>query len=53
MEAYALRLLGEVLVEQGEGETAVPILNQALDQFKRLNIRSEIDKIQHVLDTMK
>ncbi len=49
MEAYALRLLGEVLVEQGKGETAVPILNQALDQFKRLNIRSEIDKIQNML----
>jgi tetratricopeptide (TPR) repeat protein len=49
MEAYALRLLGEVLAEQGKGETAVPILNQALDQFKRLNIRSEIDKIQNML----
>ncbi len=49
MEAYALRLLGEVLMEQGKGETAVPILNQALSQFKRLNIRSEIDKIQNML----
>jgi tetratricopeptide (TPR) repeat protein len=50
MEAYALRLLGEVLAEQGKGETAVPILNQALNQFKRLNIRSEIDRIQQLLN---
>jgi tetratricopeptide (TPR) repeat protein len=49
MEAYALRLLGEVMVEQGEGDTAVQTLHQALDQFKRLNIHSEIDKIQNLL----
>jgi tetratricopeptide (TPR) repeat protein len=52
MEAYALRLLGEVLVEQGKRETAVSTLQQALNLFQRLNIRSEIDKIQNMLTKM-
>jgi tetratricopeptide (TPR) repeat protein len=52
MEAYALRLLGEVSAEQGERDTAVQTLRQALDQFKRLNIHSEIDKIQNLLNKM-
>ncbi|MEJ2746883.1 MAG: tetratricopeptide repeat protein, partial [Anaerolineae bacterium] len=52
MEAYALRLLGEVLAEQGKGETAVSTLQQALNLFQRLNIRSEIDKIKNMLTKM-
>ena len=53
MEAYALRLLGEVLADQGKSETAVQTLCQALDQFKRLNIQPEIIKTQKLLDKMK
>ncbi|MCB9419750.1 MAG: tetratricopeptide repeat protein [Ardenticatenaceae bacterium] len=52
MEAYALRLLGEVLAEKGDRETAVSTLHQALNLFQRLNIRSEIDKIQNMLAKM-
>ncbi len=52
MEAYALRLLGEVQADLGEKETAVQSLNQALDKFKRLNIRLEMDKILDLLSKL-
>ena len=52
MEAYALRLLGEVMADQGKKETAVKTLHQALDQFKQLNIQPEIQKTHHLLSQM-
>ena len=52
MEAYALQLLGGVLADQGNLELAVQTLRHALDQFQRLNIRSEIDKIQNLLNKL-
>ncbi len=52
MEAYALRLLGEVLAEKGERETAVPTLNQALRQFERLNIPPEIEATRNLLERL-
>ena len=42
MEAYALRLLGEIVAEQGRRETAVQLIEQALQQFETLNIQPEI-----------
>ena len=50
MEAYALSLLGEVLADQDKQEQARQALRQALEQFRQLDIRSEIDRIQNLLN---
>lgn len=52
MEAYALRLLGEVLAEKGERETAVQTITQALHQFERLNIPPEIETTRQILQKL-
>lgn len=52
MEAYALRLLGEVLAEKGERETAVQTITQALRQFERLNISPEIETTRQLLQKL-
>jgi tetratricopeptide (TPR) repeat protein len=52
MEAYALRLLGEVLADRGERETAVQTITQALRQFERLNIPPEIEATRNLLEKL-
>jgi tetratricopeptide (TPR) repeat protein len=52
MEAYALRLLGEVLAERGERETAVQTITQSLRQFEHLNIPPEIEATRNLLEKL-
>ncbi len=52
MEAYALRLLSEVLADQGKQEEAVQTGHQALRQFERLNIPAEIKTTQELLERL-
>lgn len=52
MEAYAWRLLAEVLAVQNKQESARHIAQQALNQFERLNIQAEIKKTQTLLASL-
>jgi tetratricopeptide (TPR) repeat protein len=49
IRAYALRLLGEVLVDQDRREEAVQEVSQALRQFEALNIQPEIATTRQLL----
>lgn len=52
MEAYALRLLGELLLEQGQKEAAGQVIHQALRLFQQLNLPSEIETTQLLLEKL-
>ena len=52
MQAYALRLLGEVLSDQEREEEATQVLGQALRQFEALNIQPEITATQQLLSKL-
>lgn len=52
MEAYALRLLSEVLADQGKQEEAAQTGRQALRQFEHLNIPAEIKTTQELLERL-
>lgn len=49
MEAYALRLLGEVLADQSRQPEAVQVWQQSLRLFERLNIPPEIETTRQLL----
>jgi tetratricopeptide (TPR) repeat protein len=52
MEAYAWRLLAEVLAVQDKQEMARQVAQQALTQFERLNIQAEINATQKLLASL-
>jgi tetratricopeptide (TPR) repeat protein len=52
MEAYALRLLAEVLADQKKGEAARQIGEQALSQFERLNIQIEVETTRKLVASL-
>jgi tetratricopeptide (TPR) repeat protein len=49
MQAYAMRLLGEILADQNKKEDAAQMLRRACHQFEHLNIPAEIEATQKLL----
>ncbi|NJN54873.1 MAG: tetratricopeptide repeat protein [Anaerolineae bacterium] len=49
MEAYALRLLGELLADQDRQPEAVQAVQQSLRLFERLNIPPEVESTKQIL----
>jgi TolA-binding protein len=49
MQAYAMRLLGEILADQNKQEDAAQMLRRACHQFEHLNIPAEIEATQKLL----